>query len=356
MSYQHLARDNVRRLTPYQSARRLGGNGDVWLNANEYPVAVEYQLSQQTLNRYPACQPDELVNRYARFAGVTPAQVLVSRGADEGIDLVIRTFCEPGHDAIIYCPPTYGMYNVSAQTAGVACRCVPLLADGQLDLPAITGQLDQVKVIFVCSPNNPTGQLMRQQDIVSLLQASENRALLVLDEAYIEFCPQASLVHLLAAYPNLVILRTLSKAFALAGLRCGFTLASVEIISLLLKVIAPYPLPVPVADIAIQALSPSAIQAMRQRVAQLLVNRQFLCNALADLPCVQQVLPSETNYLLLRVRQADQVFNTLWQQGIILRNQQQQPGLQGCIRVTVGTRDECQGLINALHQYSTEKL
>ena len=158
LSVTDLARKNVRELTPYQSARRLGGNGDVWLNANEYPTAVEFQLSQQTLNRYPECQPKAVIENYAQYAGVKPEQVLVSRGADDGIELLVRAFCEPGKDAILYCPPTYGMYSVSAETIGVECRTVPTLDNWQLDLQGIADKIDGVKVIYVCSPNNPTGQ------------------------------------------------------------------------------------------------------------------------------------------------------------------------------------------------------
>ncbi|CCJ92041.1 Histidinol-phosphate aminotransferase [Cronobacter turicensis 564] len=249
MSIEELARENVRNLTPYQSARRLGGNGDVWLNANEYPQAVEFQLTAQTLNRYPECQPKSVIERYAQYAGVKPEQVLVSRGADEGIELLIRAFCEPGRDAVLYCPPTYGMYSVSAETIGVECRTVQATDGWQLDLPAIAQQLDGVKVIFVCSPNNPTGQLINPQDLRTLLEMARGKAIVVADEAYIEFCPQATLAGWLGEYPHLVVLRTLSKAFALAGLRCGFTLANEEVINLLLKVIAKQAMAVAVANI-----------------------------------------------------------------------------------------------------------
>ncbi|CDL30774.1 Histidinol-phosphate aminotransferase [Enterobacter hormaechei] len=170
MNIEELARENVRRLTPYQSARRLGGNGDVWLNANEYPTPVAFELSQQTLNRYPECQPKAVIENYAQYAGVKPEQVLVSRGADEGIELLIRAFCEPGKDAVMYCQPTYGMYSVSAETFGVACRNVQALDNWQLDLQGIADNLDGVKVVFVCSPNNPTGQIINPQDIRALLE------------------------------------------------------------------------------------------------------------------------------------------------------------------------------------------
>ncbi len=353
MSIEELARANVRELVPYQSARRLGGKGDVWLNANEYPEAVEFQLTAQTLNRYPECQPKAVIENYARYAGVTPQQVLVSRGADEAIELLIRAFCEPGQDAVLFCPPTYGMYSVSAETIGVEYRTVPALEDWQLDLQGIADKLDGVKVLYVCSPNNPTGQIINPQDLRMLLEMTRGKAIVVADEAYIEFCPQASLVGWLSEYPHLVILRTLSKAFALAGLRCGFALANEEVINLLMKVIAPYPLSTPVADIAAQALSTPGILAMRERVQQILDERQRLVDALQNIPCVEQVFPSETNYILVRITASSAVFKSLWDQGIILRDQNKQPSLSGCLRITVGTREESQRVIDAL---SAEKV
>ena len=353
MSIEELARANVRELVPYQSARRLGGKGDVWLNANEYPEAVEFQLTAQTLNRYPECQPKAVIENYARYAGVTPQQVLVSRGADEAIELLIRAFCEPGQDAVLFCPPTYGMYSVSAETIGVEYRTVPALEDWQLDLQGIADKLDGVKVVYVCSPNNPTGQIINPQDLRVLLEMTRGKAIVVADEAYIEFCPQASLVGWLNEYPHLVILRTLSKAFALAGLRCGFALANEEVINLLMKVIAPYPLSTPVADIAAQALSTQGILAMRERVQQILDERQRLVDALQNIPCVEQVFPSETNYILVRITASSAVFKSLWDQGIILRDQNKQPSLSGCLRITVGTREESHRVIDAL---SAEKV
>ncbi|MEQ4512445.1 MAG: histidinol-phosphate transaminase [Dickeya sp.] len=352
MSIENLARDNVRRLTPYQSARRLGGKGDVWLNANEYPQAPQYQLTLQTLNRYPECQPAQVIERYAAYAGVAPEQVLVSRGADEGIELLIRAFCEPGKDAVLFCPPTYGMYAVSAETLGVERRIVPATTDWQLDLAAIVDALDNVKVIYVCSPNNPTGNLINPDDLRQLLELARGRAIVAIDEAYIEFCPQATTAGWLAQYPHQVVLRTLSKAFALAGLRCGFTLASAEVIQLLLKVIAPYPLALPVADITAQALSEDGIATMRRNVAELSENRRWLSDSLKTLPIVETVYASESNYLLVRFTDSPAVFKSLWDQGIILRDQNKQPGLAGCLRISIGTHYECERVINALQALS----
>ncbi|WP_313376341.1 histidinol-phosphate transaminase [Pantoea sp. CTOTU50773] len=355
MSIEDLARANVRALTPYQSARRLGGNGDVWLNANEFPLPVPFELSQQTLNRYPECQPKLVIERYAAFAGLSPEQVIVSRGADEGIELLMRAFCEPGKDAILFCPPTYGMYSVSAETIGIEYRTVAALDDWQLNLPAIAEQLDGVKVVYMCSPNNPTGNLINQDDIRKLLEMTAGKALLVADEAYIEFCPEATLAGWLKEYPHLVILRTLSKAFALAGLRCGFTLANKPVIDLLMKVIAPYPLATPVADVAGQALSEEGIALMRKHVAELNANRAWLFEQLPQLNVVQKVFPSETNYILARFTDSPKVFKTLWDQGIILRDQNKNPGLAGCLRISIGTRKECERLIAALQALSVEQ-
>jgi len=352
---EQLARANVRALTPYMSARRLGGNGDVWLNANEFPLPVPFELSQQTLNRYPECQPKIVIERYAAYAGLTPEQVLVSRGADEAIELIMRAFCEPGQDAILFCPPTYGMYSVSAETIGIEYRTVPALSDWQLNLPAIAEQLDGVKVVYLCSPNNPTGNLINQEDIRQLLTMTAGKALVVADEAYIEFCPQATLTGWLKDYPHLVVLRTLSKAFALAGLRCGFALANKPVIDLLMKVIAPYPLATPVADVAGQALSEQGIALMREHVAELNANRSWLLAELPQLASVEQVFPSETNYVLARFTDSPKVFKTLWDQGIILRDQNKNPGLSGCLRISIGTREECARVIAALQAFSVEQ-
>lgn len=348
-SVEQLARQNVRELTPYQSARRLGGKGDVWLNANEYPLAVPYEFTQQTLNRYPECQPALVTSRYAGYCGLSQDQVLVSRGADEGIELLMRAFCEPGRDKILFCPPTYGMYSVSAETLGIEAITVPACDDWQLNLPEILRQLEGVKLIYLCSPNNPTGNILNPDDIHQLLAATAGKALVIADEAYIDFCPEASLVSWLKEYPHLVILRTLSKAFALAGLRCGFTLANKEVIDLLLKVIAPYPLSTPVADIAAQALSDVGLAEMRRHVAELNSTRQWLLTQLQQCPLVVQSYDSAANYVLAKFADSPKVFRTLWDQGIILRDQNKNPGLAGCLRISIGTRQECEALMTALN-------
>lgn len=354
MSISQLSRKNIQALTPYQSARRLGGKGDVWLNANEYATSPDLNLQNRTFNRYPEAQPQLLLERYAAYANVVPnnlaaENVLVTRGGDEGIELLIRAFCE-ADDAILYCPPTYGMYAVSAETCGVAVKTVPLTSDFQLNLNKIEDSLDKVKVIFVCSPNNPTGTLVNRADLIRLLEITRNRAIVVVDEAYIEFCPQATIANELANYPHLAIIRTLSKAFALAGLRCGFTLANPELINILQKVIAPYPIPVPVSDLACQALDSNGLQQMQQRVDEVLANRTWLHEQLQTLPQVVQIFDSEANYLLVKFQNGAKVFKTLWDRGIILRDQNKALGLANCIRITIGTADENRQVIEAIKE------
>lgn len=342
-----LVRQNVKALTPYQSARRIGGKGDVWLNANESPIAPVYQLTQQTLNRYPEPQPEQVINRYAAYSGVCAEQLIVSRGADEAIELLMRAFCEPKQDNILYCPPTYGMYLVSAQTLGIGYKAIPSKSDWQLDLDAIAQNLDNVKLIYVCSPNNPTGNSINPEDIKKLLAIAAGKALVIVDEAYIEFSIEKTVVSWLSDYPHLVILRTLSKAFALAGLRCGFTIANKPIIDALLKVIAPYPLAVPVADIAAQALSIEGIEQMKNNVTTLNKEKSRLIDTLKTLPIVDCVYPSDANYVLIKFKN-DNVFKALWDQGIILRDQHKQIGLANCIRISIGTSIENDTVLNAL--------
>ena len=348
MDIEKLARKDVQRLTPYQSARRLGGCGDVWLNANESPFSNEYIFNGAGLNRYSECQPEPLIQAYAAYAGVRTDQVLASRGADEGIDLLIRTFCELNQDQVLYCPPTYGMYGISAETAGITTKTVPLTADWQLDLPQIEANLANVKLVFVCSPNNPTGNIMKRDDIEDLLEMTAGQALVVLDEAYVDFCPEASCVDLLVRYPNLVILRTLSKAFALAGLRCGFTLANPQIIQLMLKVIAPYPVPVPVTEIACQALSDAGLARMKYQVLEIGANRAYLQAGLSMLPNVE-VFEGYGNYLLVKFSDAERLFSALWDHGIILRRSP----IENCIRISIGNREECEKALIFIRQQLT---
>ncbi|WP_108650598.1 histidinol-phosphate transaminase [Dongshaea marina] len=349
MSVRKLLRPGLRDFKPYQSARRIGGDGELWLNANESPFNPIGDASELSLNRYPEPQPEGLLQDYADYAGVTPSQLICCRGADEGIELLIRSFCVPGSDSILYCPPTYGMYQVSGALNGVSCKEVPLTADGQLDLKEIEAQLPGVKLLFLCRPNNPTGNCFREQDIRKVLELCTGRALVVLDEAYIEFCPEKTLCCWLKEYPELVILRTLSKAFSLAGIRCGFVLGSPELISILKSVIAPYPVPTPVCELARRALSEKAVARMREQVKLLCGLRDALFGALSTLPDLK-AFPSEANFVLLESPRASCLFEFLSRQGIIVRKMAH----PGQLRLSVGSQAECEQLISAISQWSQE--
>lgn len=345
VSINTLARESVKAIVPYASARRSMSGGNVWLNANENALAPSYSVSN-CYNRYPECQPPAVINAYAAYSGLSAEQILVSRGADEGIELLIRSFCEPGVDDIIICPPTYGMYAISAQTQQVAINTIALQADFTLDMPALreAAAAKRTKLVFICSPNNPTGDLIPRAQIEEVLQLFAGQALVVLDEAYIEFAPAASVIDLLPQQPHLVILRTLSKAFGLAGLRCGFTLAAPDIINALKQVIAPYPLAAPVAEIAAQALSADGIDRMWQQAGIINQLRDDFIKFAKQLAGVRAVYPSNANYVLLQVDDAAAVVNALAEQGILIRNQSSQIGLSQVVRVSIGSPTEMDAL------------
>lgn len=347
-----LARPELIDMVPYQSARRLqsGGadfNSKIWLNANEASGAGTYQLSSDCINRYPDFQPESLLNAYSQYSGLETNKLLATRGADEGIELIIRTFCRAYQDSILICPPTYGMYAISAENHGAGIVKVPLV-DNQLDLPELEKQVGKVKVVFLCSPGNPTGNLLPKAQIEAALDLFKDSAIVVVDEAYIEFSPEQSATNLLDSYPNLVILRTLSKAFALAGLRCGFTLASTDIITMLSKVIAPYPISAPVADIASNALASEGLLQMKARVQetnQLLIElKQWLTKQ----SWCEKVYDSDANFVLFKTNKKDAIFNTLADQGILIRDQSKQIQLDNCLRISIGSEQELNRLKNVL--------
>lgn len=362
-SVNPLARDLVKQLTPYASARLSMSGGSVWLNANENALAPQYQLCG-SYNRYPDCQPPALIQAYAAYAGVKPEQVLVSRGADEGIELLIRSFCEPqsqlqgqnqNGDSVLICPPTYGMYAISAESNQVRRTLIPLktgplATEFTLDTDAIFAA-PTPKLVFICSPNNPTGDLIPRQQIIDVLEFYKDKALVVVDEAYIEFAPEATVLNLLNDYPNLVVLRTLSKAFALAGLRCGFTLAAPDIINALKKMIAPYPLAAPVADIATQALSIEGQTRMQQSVNTINQLRDAFMQFANSQQGVLKVYPSNANYVLLQVKDAAACVAALVKEGILIRNQSSQLGLSQVVRVSIGNPEEMALVQDALARF-----
>lgn len=351
------ARPTIENLIPYQSARRIGHVGSVWLNANEAgssPDFLSAELRAQLLHRYPNAQPENLLQAYTNYANqhgaaLTTQNVLATRGADEGIELLIRCYCEPYQDAIIHCTPTYGMYAISAQTADVAVIDVPLLADSRaLNEAELLAKLPKAKLLFLCSPNNPTGDLLSRALLLRLLEAAANTTLVVLDEAYIEFFPQESVIDLLASYPNLVITRTLSKAFGLAGIRCGFVLAHAQIIEQLKKVIAPYPIPTPVSAVAELAVSATNVPFMTRNVANVNQAKNDLVSLLRSLSFVTEIFPAHGNFMLVRFKDSATVFQAMLAQGVVLRDFSTKPSLSHCIRLSIGTKTEMDAVTQVL--------
>lgn len=341
---ESIARKDVIEMVPYQSARRLeAGNGDfnskIWLNANESSGQGSYQVESDCINRYPDFQPANLLQAYSSYSQLPEQKILATRGADEGIELLIRTFCQAYQDNILICPPTYGMYAISAENHGAGIIKVPLV-NQQLDVENVIEQACNAKVVFLCSPGNPTGNLLNKKDIIAVLEGVCGKAIVVVDEAYIEYSPEDSFASLIDQYENLVVLRTLSKAFGLAGLRCGFTLANAKVIELLSKVITPYPISAPVAEIASQALQGESLKAMRSRVSISNQQRAQLVDWLSAQPWCEQVFESDANFVLFRTSLREQIFTGLKAQNILIRDQSKQLNLKDCLRISIGSEQE----------------
>lgn len=343
------ARPEILALQPYSSARMEAGHATIMLNANESPWAPAGDDGSE-LNRYPEPQPAALRARLAELYGVAAEQVLAGRGSDEAIDLVVRAFCREGRDTILVSPPTFGMYAVAARTQGAAVIEAPLGADFGLDAEALLARVtDSTKLVFVCSPNNPTGALVPAATIERLASALHDRALVVVDEAYLEFAGAApSATALLARHDNIAVLRTLSKAYALAGARVGTLIAHADIVALLRRIQAPYPLPAPCVAAALSALSAQGVAQARERIAVLLGERDRLARALPAAAGVLAVYPSAANFLCVRFADAQKTYRALLALGIVVRDVSRYPGLADCLRITVGTPRENAAVLGAL--------
>jgi len=333
------------------SARRIGGKGKVWLNANELPFPRQpMSLDVANYHRYPDEGPDQVQAAYASYAGLLPDQVLALRGADEAIDLLLRAYCQSGSDSIIISSPTYGMYQVCASIQNAEVIDVPLTADYQLDVPGILAQ-DSIKLVFICNPNNPTGNSLNREDILIILRYFQGQALVVVDEAYIEFCPGECLAAEMANFENLVILRTMSKAFGLAGVHVGYLLANETVMTIMRKVSAPYPLADPCAQIALQALNKTAIELMNQQVNQIKQVRDSFCEALTEIPIVTNVVPSVSNFVLVFFRNSEAAWLALTEAGVVARRIPHSR-LSESIRFTIGTTEEMALVTQALKRLS----
>lgn len=346
----HLIPEAIRSAEPYQSARRIGNAGHLYLNANELASPMPYDVTPEGLHRYPDFKPQAIASAYADYANFRQ-HCIATRGADEAIELLVRTFCEPKRDSIARLTPTYGMYEICAQLQYVGCDAIPLGDDGRLDVERFLLLPAKCKLIFLCNPNNPTGTKLNRQDLVALLKATQGKQIVVIDEAYIEFCPAESSVPLLEQFPHLAIIRTLSKAFGLAAARCGFLLGSQAIVEAVQKTIAPYPIPDVTADVVLGALSESGVVAMQARVDDIIRQRDQLIEVLSALPFVISVWSSDTNFVLLRAENGPKLFQHLLTHGIVCRDQSHDAALADCIRITVGSADDTAELISTLHQY-----
>ena len=346
MSIVAIARPDIRALQPYSSARMEASGGSVLLNANESPWPA---TAAAGLNRYPDPQPAALVARLAQLYRVEPAQLLIGRGSDEAIDLLVRAFCAAGKDAIAICPPTFGMYAVSARIQGAGVIQVPLTSTFELDADALLAAVTpQTKLVFLCSPNNPTGSIVPLGVVTRIANELTGRALVVVDEAYVEFAGNVSTIWLLPHCTNVAVLRTLSKAYALAGARVGALIAAADVIALLRHIQTPYPLAQPCVQAALAALTPAAREEALMHVAVSVHERERLASLLAALPGVRAVLPSAANFLCVRFDNAALTYRRLLERGIVVRDVGAYPGLTNCLRISIGTPQENAVLVSAL--------
>ena len=342
----NLVRNNIRNLKPYSSARdEFKGAASIFLDANENSLGSPLL---KWYNRYPDPMQWKIKEKLSVIKQVPIDQIFLGNGSDEPIDLLFRSFCEPGVDEVIVFPPTYGMYEVSANINNVHLSKVPLTKEFQLDLEALESAIKpNTKIIWICSPNNPTGNSIDRQDIEMVLNNFDG--LVVVDEAYINFSRQKSLVSDLADYPNLVVLQTLSKAWGLAGLRVGMAFASAEIIGYLNKVKPPYNISEPVQELALKALD--EIGQVNDMILQLVASRKEMERDLVEAKTVIKVFPSDANFLLVEFTDARRMYDYLVEKGIVVRDRSNVLLCDNCLRITVGTHAENLKLMEAINSF-----
>ena len=337
-----LTRKNVLRLNPYSTARDdFEGNASIFLDANENPYDTSY-------NRYPDPKQKALRQKIASLKGAKAEETILGNGSDELIDLLFRVFCEPGVDNVIIPQPTYGMYSVCAHLNDIKTREPQLTSNFHLDVNDILSQADdKTKLIFLCSPNNPTGNLLDRESIHQLL--NRFHGLVIVDEAYIDFTDTRGMLETLNQYPNLVVLQTLSKAWGLAGLRIGIGFASKELIQILMMIKPPYNINSSSQTLALQRLEDNAFYA--QCVENTLTEKNHLIRQLNTFSFIQEVFPSDSNFILVRMNDAQSVYHFLLDKGIVVRDRSSAPGCYNCLRITVGTPEENRMVINELSNF-----
>ena len=348
MSIEDIARPEVRNLKAYVAAKQV--EGMIRLNANESPESPWAHLDRSPLNRYPLVRPISLQARMAELYGVTPECVLATRGSTEAIDTLIRTFCRAYSDNIVVTPPTFDMYKVYADVQAVELNRVPLDPDRSFafDAEAVLGAADdKSKLIFICAPNNPTGTLASREDILAVAEARRDRSVVV-DEAYIEFADRPSLVADLGTFDNMVVLRTMSKAFALAGARCGALIGSPEAVVMLSRVLSPYSFSTPVTERVLDAMTDEGFDQARALVRRTVDERERVAAGLTRSAAVERVWPSQANFLFVRFCDIDAVRAALARRRILIREFASLPEFTGCARITVGTPAENDHLLAAV--------
>ena len=361
MTISDLARPEILAMKPYSSARSEAPGEGILLNANESPWALiddpaKAFREDAALNRYPQPQPAILIEKLAEFYGLPRDNLLVTRGSDEGIDLLLRVFCRAGQDAVLDCPPSFGMYRVAAQIQGARVINIPrdpetLALDQQSVLTAVESR-QPPRLVFLTSPANPTGDVVDPGFLKRLLGRCAGQSIVVVDEAYVEFCESPSFAKRVPRHDNLVVLRTLSKAFGSASLRCGVTLAQAETIDLLRRVIAPYPLPGPIVSLALRLFDADVASRQRLMLREVRDNKQRLLDCLQGRVFIQKIWAGNANFVLVRVTDAPALVAHCASMGIAVRGFASDPSLRDCVRISVGSRKEIEALAAALDDYS----
>ncbi|MBL8640320.1 MAG: histidinol-phosphate transaminase [Alphaproteobacteria bacterium] len=345
------ARSHVRTMAAYSSARSLykADEGYIFLDANE--CAYEPYIGSVGNNRYPAQQPAGVMRKICELYDVSSRNIVLTRGADEAIDILLRSFCEAGEDSVVICPPTFPMYAQAATIQGAQVIEVPLRESKNFtpDIAAIRAAIqNHTKIIFLCTPNNPTGGVVDIADIIELCDICAGHALVVVDETYIEYAHQKTVTGLIESYPNLVVLRTLSKAYAAAGLRAGVAIAQSDIIALMRKILAPYPIPQPVAAEIEKILTPKNMARLNELRQATLDRRERVIEELKTIEGVEEIFPSTANFILVRVRNAEEFCARCLQHKVIVRDQSHQLNLKNCVRISIGSEEDMRALFSAL--------
>lgn len=342
----NLIRDNIKTLKPYSSARHeFTGKASVFLDANENPYGSPLP---DKFNRYPDPLQWQLKFQIAGIKGVPAENIFIGNGSDEVIDLAFRIFCTPAKDNVIICPPTYGMYEVSGNINDVEIRKVNLTNDFQLDVEGVMNAIDtNTKLIFICSPNNPTGNNMRREDIEIIL--NNFSGIVIIDEAYINYSKQKTFIQELTEYPNLVVMQTLSKAWGLAALRLGLCYASMDIIDLFNKVKPPYNINDASQLLALEALQNADL--VNEWITASVQQKEIVIKELSAFNFVEKIYPSDANFFLIKVKDASKLYDYLAENEIVVRNRSRDPGCENCLRITIGTPEENQQLLHLLKNY-----